>query len=79
MTTGTDPRIVLLDPPAATGYAWARTPWLIVVARGHARLLAELEAMFRDDPRVRVIEDRRQGQALLPRGETVTRAQLLTS
>jgi hypothetical protein len=41
-----------------------------VVARGHARLLAELRAVFRDDPRVQVIEDRRDGQVLLPRGET---------
>jgi hypothetical protein len=29
--------------------------------------------MFRDDPRILVIENRRQGHALLPRGETVTR------
>ena len=78
MTTDTDPRNALLDSPAAAGYAWSRTPWLLVVARGHARLLAELEAMFRDDPRVRVIENRRQGHALLPRGETVTRAELST-
>ncbi|MCI0546659.1 MAG: hypothetical protein L0027_05190, partial [Candidatus Rokubacteria bacterium] len=49
-------------------------PVALVVARGHARLLAEFEAMFRDDPRVRVIENRRQGHALLPRGETVTPA-----
>jgi hypothetical protein len=34
--------------------------------------------MFRDDPRVRVIENRRQGQALLPRGDAVTRAELPT-
>lgn len=78
MTTGTHPRTAALDSPAAAGYAWARTPWLLVVARGHARLLAELEAMFRDDPRVRVIENRRQGQALLPRGDAVTRAELPT-
>jgi hypothetical protein len=38
-----------------------------VVARGHPDLLAELEAMFRDDPRVQVIENRRQDNALLPR------------
>ena len=78
MTTGTDPRTATLDSPAAAGYAWARTPWLLVVARGQSRLLAELEAIFRDDPRVRVIENRRQGQALLPRGEAVTRAELPT-
>lgn len=78
MTTDTDPRCASLDSPAAAGYTWFRTPWLLVVARGHARLLAELEAMFRDDPRVRVIENRRQGHALLPRGETVTPAKLST-
>lgn len=75
MTTGTDLGTATLHSPAVAAYAWARTPWLLVVARGHARLLAELEAMFRDDPRVRVIENRRQGQALLPRGEAVTRAE----
>jgi hypothetical protein len=29
--------------------------------------------MFRDDPRVKVIENRRDGHALLPRSATVTR------
>jgi len=46
-------------------------PWLLVVARGHARLVAEIQAIFREDPRVRVIENRRQGHALLPRNESV--------
>jgi hypothetical protein len=73
-----DGRSSSLGSPAAAGDAWAPTPRLLVVGRGHARLLAELEAMFRDDPRVRVIEDRRQGQALLPRGETIARAELRT-
>jgi len=44
-----------------------------VVARGHARLVAELQAVFRDDSRVRVIENRRAGPALLPRAETFGR------
>jgi hypothetical protein len=44
-----------------------------VVARGHARLVAELQAMFREDPRVQVIENRREGHALLPRSATATR------
>jgi hypothetical protein len=43
------------------------------VARGHARLVAELHALFRDDSRVQVIENRREGHALLPRPETVSR------
>lgn len=50
------------------------TPWLLVVARGHARLVAELQALFREYPRVQVIEDRRQGRALLPRSESVWRS-----
>jgi hypothetical protein len=53
-----------------------RTPWLLVVARGHARLVAELQALFRDDPRVQVIENRREGPSLLPRTGTVTRVGL---
>ena len=73
MTGDADPRTPSLDPPAGGG-AWPRTPWLLVVARGHARLVAELQAMFRDDPRVQVIENRRQGRALLPRGESVARS-----
>ncbi len=47
--------------------ARAENPWILVVARGDGRLLAELEAMFRHDPRVRVIENRRREAALLPR------------
>jgi hypothetical protein len=35
--------------------------------RGHGRLVTELQALFRDDTRVRVIEDRRDRSALLPR------------
>lgn len=50
-----------------------RAPWLLVVARGHARLVAELQAVFREDSRVRVIENRRAGPALLPRAETFGR------
>jgi hypothetical protein len=41
------------------------------VARGHAWLVAELQALFRDDSHVQVIENRREGDALLPRPETV--------
>jgi hypothetical protein len=75
MTGDVDPLTTLLDPPAG-GRAWPRDPWLLVVARGDARLVTELQAMFRDDPRVQVIENRRDGHALLPRGATVTRAGL---
>jgi hypothetical protein len=55
------------------GEATSGAPWLLVVARGHARLVAEIQAIFREDPRVRVIENRRQGHALLPRSESVLR------
>ena len=54
-------------PTLRRGRSRPRAPWLLVVARGHARLVAELQAMFRDDPRVQVIENRREGHALLPR------------
>ena len=72
MTGDAHPRTRSLDPSAGGG-AWPRAPWLLVVARGHARLVTELRAMFRDDPRVQVIENRREDHALLPRGATVTR------
>ncbi|HEY7141069.1 MAG TPA: hypothetical protein VIE44_13270 [Methylomirabilota bacterium] len=75
MTADADPRSTSLDPLPGNR-ARIRTPWLLVVARGHARLVTELQAMFRDDPRVLVIENRRQGHALLPRAETVTRGGL---
>jgi hypothetical protein len=39
----------------------------VVVARGHPRLKAEIEALFRDDAAVRVIVNRRRDRALLPR------------
>jgi len=63
------------EPPPATlaSDTEPRTPWLLVVARGHARLVAELQAVFRDDSRVRVIENRREGHALLPRSEAFGR------
>jgi hypothetical protein len=72
MTGDARPRTRSLDPSPGDG-AWPGAPWLLVVARGHARLVAELRAMFRDDPRVQVIENRREGHALLPRSATVTR------
>ena len=72
MTGDTHPRTRSLDPSPGDG-ARPRAPWLLVVARGHARLVAELRAMFRDDPRVQVIENRREDHALLPRSATVTR------
>ena len=59
--------------PSPGGEASPRAPWLLVVARGHARLVAELQAMFREDPRVQVIENRREGHALLPRSAAATR------
>lgn len=55
------------------GEATTRTPWLLVVARGHARLVAELRALFREYPLVQVIEDRRHGRALLPRYQNFLR------
>ena len=60
-----------VDPPVrgkTTG-----TPWLLVVARGHARLVAELQAIFRECPWVQVIENRRQGEALLSRNQSFLR------
>jgi hypothetical protein len=42
-------------------------PWLLVVARGQRQLVIDLEALFREDARVRVIEDRRHARGLLPR------------
>ena len=57
-----------LEEEEATG-----APWLLVVARGHARLVAEIRAIFRENPRVRVFENRRQGHALLPRSESALR------
>ena len=72
MTGDADSRTASLDPPDGGG-AWSRAPWLLVVARGHARLVMELQALFRDDPRVEVIENRREEHALLPRGAAVTR------
>ena len=59
-------RIARSGPAGAAGAS--ATPWLLVVARGHARLATELRAMFEDYPWVLVIEGRRQDRALLPRG-----------
>ena len=43
-------------------------PWLLVVARGQRELAAELEALFRDDARVRVVEEGREdATTLMPR------------
>jgi hypothetical protein len=63
-------------PDSPAGGPWMRSPLLFVVARGQTRLLAELTAIFRDNPRVRVIEDRRGGQALLPRSKAVLKLRL---
>jgi hypothetical protein len=60
------------DSAGASGTSTA-TPWVLVVARGHARLAAELRAIFEDWPWVQVIEDRRQDRGLLPRGAGVLR------
>jgi hypothetical protein len=57
-----DPR-----PASFDGDPGGRGPWLLVMERGHGRLVTELQALFRDDTRVRVIEDRRDRSALLPR------------
>lgn len=68
--------VVDVDCPTATldfpeGGPAARAPWVLVVARGQARLLAELQALFRRDPRVRVMEARRQEHPRLPCGEAL--------
>jgi hypothetical protein len=78
MTADRGPKVGSVDSRAPTSGGGAGPPWLLVVARGHTQLLAELQTIFREDPRVRVIEDRRHDQALLPRRETVRRAQLRT-
>jgi hypothetical protein len=54
-------------PPASGGSARHPSPRLVVVARGQARLKAEIEALFRDDAGIRVIVNRRRDRALLPR------------
>ena len=72
MTGDARPQIRSLDPSPG-GDARPRAPWLLVVARGYAPLVTELRTMFRDDPRVQVIENRREDHALLPRSATVTR------
>src|SRR5262249_24734446 len=59
--------------PAVRGKTTTGTPWLLVVARGHARLVAELQAIFRECPWVQVIENRRQGEALLSRNQSFLR------
>jgi hypothetical protein len=40
---------------------------LVVVARGQARLMADLRALFRHETGVMVIENRRRDRTLLPR------------
>jgi hypothetical protein len=57
------------DAAVGGGTRASATPWVLVVARGHGRLVAQLQAIFQEDPRIQVIENRRQGRALLPRGE----------
>ncbi len=47
---------------------------LVAVARGQARLRAEVEALFRDDAGIRLIVNRRRDRALLPRPATAGRA-----
>jgi hypothetical protein len=64
MIEGPGARAASLDADPGTG-----SPWFRVVARGHGRLMAEFRTLFRDDARVRVIEDRRDRSALLPRSD----------
>lgn len=53
-----------LDPmPPLTGAPADAPPWVVVVAHGQGRLAAELVELFRDDPRVKVVEDRRSREA----------------
>jgi hypothetical protein len=63
--------------PSPDGSDGAGPRWILVVARGHSDLLADLEAIFRRHPRVEIIEDRREGPGLLSRpdrpAETVPR------
>jgi len=52
-----------LDPLLPLAPALAEpAPWVVVVARGQGRLAAELVELFRDDPRVQVVEDRRSSR-----------------
>ena len=53
-----EPRALDPVPPLAPAPA-EPSPWVVVVARGQGRLAAELVELFRDDPRVQVVEDRR--------------------
>jgi hypothetical protein len=69
----TDTAWMARSDSAGAGGTSTATPWLFVVARGHARLAAELRAIFEDWPWVQVIEDRRQDRGLLPRGTGVLR------
>ena len=59
----------VLEVPEATRRG--RTPWVLIVARGQARLLAELQVLFRGDPQVLVMEARRQEHPQLPCGEAL--------
>ena len=59
----------VLDVPEATRRG--RAPWVLIVTRGQARLLAELQGLFRGDPRVLVMEARRQEHPRLPCGEAL--------
>jgi hypothetical protein len=43
--------------------------WVFVIGRNDARLLAELEAIFGDDPRVKVIEHSDLDHLLRPHGK----------
>ena len=67
------PFVVDMELPAAAlnvpeGTRRGRPPWVLIVARGQARLLAELQALFRGDPQVLVMEARRQEHSQLPCG-----------
>ena len=61
--------------PAADAEPRPRAPWLVVVARGRARLVAEdVRRCSATTRRVKVIENGREGHTLLPRAQTFTRA-----
>ena len=67
-TGGAGPEALAADPgPGPPGSSW----WPAAMPPRD-----RLRAMFRDDPRVQVNENRREDHALLPRSATVTRSRL---
>jgi hypothetical protein len=63
---------LLAPAPAAETPVGAAGPlWLLIVARGQDQLVVALRALFRNDGRIQVVEDRRDAPGLLPRVDSV--------